>query len=70
MHEEFGWNDALPLADVLARPRLRLADLTCIRIASGLNCLAPILDACRRKVVDYAIFRDIYTALALALAVL
>ena len=46
--------------------RLWGADFTYIRIASGFCYLASILDACRRKVVGYAISRNIDTTLALA----
>ena len=43
-----------------------VADFTYIRIASGFCYLAAILDACSRKVVGYAISRNIDTTLALA----
>lgn len=42
------------------------ADLTYIRIASGFCYLAAILDACSRKVMGYAILRNIDTTLTLA----
>lgn len=40
-----------------------VADFTYIRIASGFCYLAAILDACSRKVVGYAISRNIDTTL-------
>jgi putative transposase len=43
-----------------------VADITYIRIAVGFCYLAAILDACSRKVVGYAISRQIDTELALA----
>lgn len=43
-----------------------VADITYIRIAIGFFYLAVILDACSRKVVDYAISMRIDTPLALA----
>lgn len=43
-----------------------VADFTYIRIATGFCYLAAILDACSRKVVGYAISRNIDTTLALA----
>lgn len=43
-----------------------VADFTYIRIASGFCYLAATLDACSRKVVGYAISRNIDTTLALA----
>jgi len=43
-----------------------VADITYIRLAAGFCYLAVILDACSRKVVGYAISRDIDTQLALA----
>jgi len=43
-----------------------VADFTYIRIASGFCYMAAILDACSRKVVGYAISRNIDTTLALA----
>lgn len=43
-----------------------VADITYIRIAVGFCYLAAILDACSRKVVGYAISRQIDTQLALA----
>ena len=49
------------------RPNVvRVADFTYIRIASGFCYLAAILDACSRKVVGYAISRNIDTPLPLA----
>ena len=50
-----------------ARPNIVwVADITYIRLAAGFCYLAAILDACSRKVVGYAISRDIDTQLALA----
>ena len=50
-----------------ARPdRVWVADITYIRIAHGFCYLAAILDACSRKVVGYAISRQIDTQLTLA----
>jgi putative transposase len=43
-----------------------VADITYIRIANGFCFLAAILDACSRKVVGYALSRQIDTELALA----
>lgn len=43
-----------------------VADITYIRIAAGFCYLAAILDACSRKVVGYAISRQIDTQLTLA----
>jgi putative transposase len=43
-----------------------VADITYIRLDSGFCYLAAILDACSRKVVGYAISRQIDTQLALA----
>jgi len=43
-----------------------VADITYIRIAGGFCYLAAILDACSRKVVGYAISRNINDRLALA----
>lgn len=43
-----------------------VTDFTYIRIATGFVYLAAILDACSRKVVGYAISRQIDTELALA----
>lgn len=43
-----------------------VADITYIRIAAGFCYLAAILDACSRKVVGYAISRNIDTQLTLA----
>ncbi len=43
-----------------------VADITFIRIAGGFVFLAAILDACSRKVVGYAISRQIDTELTLA----
>jgi putative transposase len=43
-----------------------VADITYIRLAVGFCFLAAILDACSRKVVGYAISRDIDTQLTLA----
>ena len=43
-----------------------VADITYIRLAAGFCYLAAILDACSRKVVGYAISRDIDTPLTLA----
>ncbi|MET3178262.1 UNVERIFIED_ORG: putative transposase [Variovorax guangxiensis] len=49
------------------RPNLVwVADFTYIRIATGFCYLAAILDACSRKVVGYAISRNINTTLASA----
>ena len=46
--------------------RVWVADITYIRLAGGFCYLAAILDACSRKVVGYAISRDIDTQLTLA----
>lgn len=43
-----------------------VGDITYIRLASGFCYLAVILDACSRKVVGYAISREIDTQLTLA----
>lgn len=43
-----------------------VADLTYIRLARGFCYLAVILDACSRKVVGYALSRQIDTSLTLA----
>lgn len=43
-----------------------VGDITYIRLASGFCYLAAILDACSRKVVGYAISREIDTQLTLA----
>lgn len=43
-----------------------IADITFIRIATGFAYLAAILDACSRKVIGYAISRQIDTELTLA----
>jgi len=43
-----------------------VGDITYIRIATGFCYLAAILDACSRKVVGYAISRQIDTQLTLA----
>ncbi len=43
-----------------------VADITYIRLAVGFCYLAAILDACSRRVVGYAISRQIDTQLALA----
>ncbi len=44
----------------------RIGDITCIRRAAGLCYLAVLLDACSRRVVGYAISREIDTQLTLA----
>jgi putative transposase len=50
-----------------AKPnRVWVADITYIRLIAGFCYLAAILDACSRKVVGYAISRQIDTQLALA----
>jgi len=46
--------------------RVWVTNFTCIRIATGFVCLAAILDACSRKVIGYAVSRQIDTELALA----
>jgi putative transposase len=43
-----------------------VGDITLIRIAAGFCYLAAILDACSRKVVGYAISKQIDTPLTLA----
>lgn len=52
---------------ILSQPNVVwVADFTYIRIATGFCYLAAMLDACSRKVVGYAISRNIDTTLALA----
>lgn len=46
--------------------RVWVTDFTYIRIASGFVYLAAILDACSRKVIGYALSRQLDTELALA----
>ena len=46
--------------------RVWVADITYIRLLAGFCYLAAILDACSRKVVGYAISREIDTPLVLA----
>lgn len=43
-----------------------VADITCIGLASGFAYHAAIIDACSRRIVDYAVSRHIDTELALA----